>query len=364
MSLTVKRVRARLRKGEPGRFLDGGPNTDGVKGLYLCVESKTNASWGLRYQLNGRARWMGLGSANTFSLDEARERAKVARKRLADKSDPLDTRRAERTAAASRAATQKTFKECAELYIEAHRAEWRSAQHGADWLSTLKRYVFPKIGKFNVADVHMPQVLDVLEQRIEATGGRPAGKFWDARPTTADRLRNRIELILTLAMARGYRPRGDNPAAWKFLKETLSDPSKAAEKVPHPAVPYREVPALLQQLRRHEGVSVKALEFTILTAARSKEVLQAKWSEIDFDNKVWTIPAARMKANRVHTVPLSPQAIDLLRSLYTEDGNDFLFLGTRQPFLAKNAMQTTLRRLGRVETTSSASGRRSADAGG
>ena len=343
MSLTVKRVARLMRRGDKGRHLDGGAS--GQRGLYLVVAHKTAAHWELRFQVNRRARWMGLGSARTFTLEQARQRAKAAREQLADKIDPLDQRRAERAQTLAIAAVKKTLKECAELYIAAHRAEWRSAQHGADWLSTLQRYVYPKIGSLNVADVGVPQVLAVLEQPVD--GG---GTFWDKKTITADRVRNRIELILTLAMARGYRPRGDNPAGWMFLKEVLSDPSRAARTVPHAAVPYRDVPALLQQLRQHEGVSVKALTFAILTAARSKEVLQATWREIDFDNKVWTIPAARMKGNREHKVPLSPQAIDLLRSLYTESGNDFLFIGARQPGLTKNTMTAMLRRLGRSET--------------
>ena len=228
-SLTVKRVERLMRRGDPGRHLDGG--TSGLRGLYLIVGGKTAAHWELRFQLNGRARWMGLGSARTFSLDQARQRAKEARERLADKIDPLDQRRAEHAAKLAATLAAKTFRQCAELYIAAHRAEWRSAQHGQDWNSTLARYVYPKIGTLNVADVHAPQVFDVLEQRVE--GG---GRFWDEKTVTADRVRNRIELILTLAMAKGYRPRGDNPAAWKYLKEVLGDPSKAAETVPHP--PY------------------------------------------------------------------------------------------------------------------------------
>jgi integrase len=349
MSLTVKRVAKLIRHGQPGRHLDG-TGGDGVRGLYLCVENRSNASWTLRYQLGGKAHWMGLGSARTLTLDMARERAKAARLQLLDKTDPLQARRAEHAAKTAAAAKRLTFKEAAEEYIEDHRSKWKSAVHGRQWLTTLAQYAYPIIGTLDVAQVDRPAVLRVLEQQVPAQRGNPAGKLWKARLVTADRLRNRIELVLARAQARGHRPSGENPAAWAGLKHILPKPAKSASVEHHKAVPYVEVPALMAQLRQHEGVAVQALQFVTLTACRVGEVLGATWDEIDLDNAVWTIPAGRMKAGREHKVPLSPPAIALLRGLYREAGNRHLFIGARNAKLSNAALLAALRRLGRSET--------------
>jgi integrase len=344
MSLTVKRVQRLLRRGKPGRVLDGGGN--GVKGLYLAVDSKTAAAWCLRYQIGGRAHWMGLGSARDFTLEQARQRAKEWRQKKADGIDPITTKRAERQAKLAAASATKTFKQCAQDFIERHRGEWRSAKHGLEWGSTLQRYVYPLIGTYDVAQIDRPAVLRVLEQRVPAArpGDQP-GTFWNMRTVSANRVRNRIELVLNFAAARGYRPQGENPADWGVLKHVLAKPSKVAPKEHHAAVPYAEVPALLAQLRQREGVSVRALQFLILTAARVGEVLGAQWSEIDLAGKVWTIPAARMKANKEHRVPLSDAAVDLLRHAYTETGNPYLFIGVNQQKLSAHAMGRALARI-------------------
>jgi integrase len=353
MSLTVKRVAKAVRKGDPVRLLDGARG-GGQRGLYLCVGGKGNAHWELRYQIDGRARWMGLGSASAFTLDGARERAKKERQRLADGTDPIETRRtqrlADRAAKAAAEAATKTFKQVAEAYIAAHRGEWRSAKHGMDWTSTLNRYVYPKIGGLGVAVIDVPIVLEVLEQKVAAAPHHDAGSFWETRTITADRVRNRIELVLAFAMARHYRPRGDNPASWSTLKHTLSDPRRAATVTPHKAVPYAEVPTFMAELKRREGVGAQALRFLILTAARTKEVVGATWDEIDLDAKLWTVPAERMKANKEHRVPLNAAAIDLLKSLYSETDNPNIFIGPRQPVLSDTALQRTMQRLDRSET--------------
>jgi integrase len=325
MSLTVKRTAKLIRRGQPGRHLDGG--TSGVRGLYLCVDNRSAASWTLRYSLNGRAHWMGLGSARDISLDGARARAKQARERLVDKTDPLQARRADRAAKAAAAVNSMTFKECAASYIAAHREKWRSLVHGQQWLTSLETYAYPLIGALDVAQVDKPAVLRVLEQTVPAATGRPGGRFWTVRNVTADRVRNRIELILSYASARGHRPAGENPASWSHLQHILAKVPKSARVEHHAAVPYAEVPAVVARLREHEGVAVKALEFLILTATRAGEALGATWNEIDLANAIWTIPKERMKAPREHKVPLSPQAIELLRGLYREGGNPHLFIG-------------------------------------
>jgi len=176
MALTVKRTQRLLRKGEVGRFLDG-VRGGGVRGLYLAVDGKTAASWTLRYQLDGKAHWHGLGSARDFTLEQARQRAKEARQRLADGVDPITAKRADRAAKLAAAAATKTFKQCAVDLIDARRHEWKSGKHELQWSTTLAQYVYPIIGTFDVAKVDRPSVLRVLEQHIPASRGRPAGKF-------------------------------------------------------------------------------------------------------------------------------------------------------------------------------------------
>ena len=344
MGLTIKKIAKLMRDGQPGRHRDSE-----VRGLYFCVGGKKNANWQLRYQLHGRAHWMGLGSAREFNLKEVRERAKVERQKLSDKTDPLQLRRAERAAKAATAATVKTFKECAEAYIEAHRAEWKSAKHGQQWLTSLATYVYPKIGNLDVAAIGRPHVLNVLEQRVEARLGYPAGQFWQVRTTSADRVRSRVELILSFAAARGYR-NGENPARWEDLKHILPQPTKLNTVKHHAAVAYAEVPMVFAELRGREGVGARALEFLILTAARTGEVVGATWDEIDLDKKEWLIPAERMKGGKEHRVPLSPQCMALLRGLYREDGNPHVFIGARQPRLSDTTLSELLKRLDRIET--------------
>ena len=246
----------------------------------------------------------------------------------------------------------RSFEECAREYIARHQGEWRSAAHGLQWSTSLERFVFPKIGKVPVAAIDKALVLGILEQHIDGDTRHPAsGKFWAARTTTADRVRNRIELVLNFAMAAGYRPEGPNPAAWAGLKDILAAPTKTARKNHHPALPYTELPSFLAELRQREGVGPKAFEFAILTAARSNEVLGATWPEIDLENKVWTVPANRMKGGREHRVPLSAPAIDLLRSLPTEKDNPHLFIGARGDRIFGGALQMLLKRMGRADVT-------------
>jgi integrase len=341
VKLTVKKVAKFLRWGVPGRHFDD-------QGLYLVIESKRNASWSRRYELHHTAHEIGLGSAKAFSLHEARERNREISKQLADGIDPLAAKRAQRATQVAAVAATKTFKECAEAYIIGHQAEWKSGDR--QWHSSLTRFVYPKIGAIDVRAIGRPHVLDVLEQRVPETKGNPAGKFWEVRTVTAGRVRSRMELILSWAAGRGYRS-GDNPARWDDLQHVLPAPTKVAKVEHHAAVPYAELPELMAQLRKAEGSAAQALQFLTLTATRASETLLATWNEINFKDKVWTIPAERMKGGKEHRVPLSPQAIDLLKSLYVEDGNALLFVGPRssQP-LSNTAMRQVLQRLKRSET--------------
>jgi integrase len=342
--LTVKRIEKLLRRGEPGRHHDG-------LGLYLVIKGLRSAHWSRRYELHHKAHWMGLGSAFTFSLDEARARNRAASRQLADGIDPLQAKRAARAAQAAAAAKALTFKEAAQGYIAAHQGKWTGA-HGLQWHATLGTYAYPILGALDVRDVDTPAILRVLEQRVPAFNDRPAGQFWTARAVTAGHVRNRIELVLAWAAARGHRAK-ENPAAWETLKHILPPARSLAKPQHYAAVPYVEVPHVYGELAKRTGSALQALKFVILCAARVGEVTGATWDEIKLDDPngpVWLIAAARMKAGIEHRVPLSPQAVALLRSLYVEDGNPHIFIGVSNPQLSKNSLTEVMRRLGRSET--------------
>lgn len=349
--LTVKRIAKWLRNDAAGIYTDVGPG--GVKGLRLVVKSRSNASWILRFQIDHRPRYMGLGSANTFNLDEARKRALEARKLLADGVDPLATKHAQR--AAVRVAIAKaplTFRECAERYLAANGDEWRNAKHREQWASSLTTYVDPIVGDLPVDQIDTKLILKVFEQPVDADPkrGLPGGTFWNSRRNSAMRVRGRVERILAWATVPGYRT-GDNPARWQgHLSEVLAhDKKKAAAQVEHhSALAYKQMPTFMAELRTREGVAARALEFLILTAARTGEVRGARWSEIDFDAATWTVPAERMKGGIEHKVPLTPTAIALLKNLPTEDGNPHIFVGQQEGAgLAATALTDTLKRLKR-----------------
>jgi integrase len=226
-------------------------------------------------------------------------------------------------------------------------------KHAAQFLSTLKQYAFPRLGALDVAEIGTPHVLAVLEQKIPASKGNPAGVFWQVRTTTASRVRNRIELILDWASVRGHRPPGaPNVARWRgHLDQVLPAPGQVARITHHAAVPYAEIPTLMAELAKREGVAAQALRFTILVSARAGETLGATWNEIDLENALWVISGHRMKSRRPHRVPLAPEAVQLLRGLYTEQNNPYIFVGpVTLGRLSETALSAVLRRVGRTET--------------
>ena len=340
-NLKSKQVDQLIRAGKPGKHYDG-------RGLRLEIRGPNAANWVSRYQIDGVERWMGLGSARDFNLAEARERnRKQVRQKLADGIDPLRTRQAEHTAKLAAAAKALTLAEATRRFLEQHGGKWDSPKHRAQWQSTLKTYAEPVIGALSVADIDVPLVLKVLEQPVKPARNYPGGPLWNARPETANRLRGRIESVLDWAKGRGYR-QGDNPAAWNILGKVL--PARGP-KQHHAALPYKDIPGFMAGLRAREGVAPQALAFLVYTAARSQEVLKARWSEIDLDAGVWTVPAERMKARKPHRVPLAPEMVDLLRGLYTESESDFVFIGTQagKP-LAHTALALVLTRMGQDVT--------------
>ena len=332
MRLTTKRV-AKLT--EPGRYGDG-------RGLYLQVTPAGVRSWLLRYERGGRERAMGLGPVADFTLAEARERARKARQLLKDGIDPLDARKEQRAKqaaeAALAAAANVTFKECSDQYFKFHSRKWNNAKHSAQFLSTLKMYAYPALGKVPVAAIDKALVLKAIEP------------IWYTKTETASRVRGRIESVLNFAKTRGYRS-GENPAAWDGnLVHALPARSTIAKVDHHPALPFAELPDFMAQLSAREGSAARALEFTILNAARTGEVIGARWSEINLAQKLWTIPAGRMKAKKEHRVPLTDRALQILKALPREA--DFIFPGSRKGTPISNmAMAQLLKRMNRHDIT-------------
>jgi integrase len=331
---------AKVRTAKPGRYGDGG-------GLYLLVKESGNRTWIFRYTLPGqKMREMGLGRAGTTAdavpLAEAREKAAVLIKMVRDDIDPLARREDDAKAAA--AAKQEaairavTFSEAAKHYIANNEAGWTNQKHAKQWTSSLRTYVYPHFGDIPTADIETAHVMKALEP------------IWSAKPETASRVRGRIEAILDFAKSRGWR-QGENPATWKGnISHNLPKRSKVAAVVHHPALPWVQVPAFMTVLRTQEGMSAKALEFAIYTAGRTNEVLESRWSEIDFDKALWTVPAARMKAKKAHTVPLSAPAIAVLRYMLAfkakGEADGYIFPGARpaRP-LSPMSMNMMLRRM-------------------
>jgi integrase len=327
---------AKLRNAKPGMLADG-------KGLYLQVretstEGVLSKTWIYRYAaLGGRERYMGLGSYPDISLTAARARAAEARRLREQQVDPIEHRDNQRAALKRAQAEEKvklvTFDECRDAYIASHRAGWRNIKHASQWTNTLEIYVTPVFGKLPVQVIDTGLVCKVLEQ------------IWTTKPETATRVRGRIESILDWAKVREFR-RGENPARWRgHLAQVLPPRSKVRKVKHHAALPYAEVAGFMHSLRNREGIAARALEFTILTAARTGEVLGAQRCEIDLISKVWSVPGERMKAGRGHRVPLSNQAVVLIKQLLESHDGEHVFAGDRRPTLSNMAMDMLLRRM-------------------
>ncbi len=318
---------------EPGMHPDG-------HGLYLRVGPNGAKSWIFRFKVEGSRRDMGLGSYPEVSLAEAREKATGLRKQRAAWKDPLELRRAERQAAQLEAAKAMTFKEAAEAYIAAHSVGWKNEKHAYQWPQSLGTYVYPVFGDLPVQTIDTALVIQALKP------------IWRTKTETAIRTRGRIERILDWARASGFRT-GENPAAWRgHLDQLLPAPGKIAKVKHHEALPYAEIGGFMRLLRAQAGLGARALEFTILTAARTGEAIGARWEEIDFAAKVWNVPGERMKAGAPHRVPLSAAALHVLTGLQGASDSPFVFPGAKhgKP-LSNMAMLQTLRRMERGDLT-------------
>jgi integrase len=338
MARTIGRLTAiKVQKAkEPGMYADGG-------GLYLRVTPEGTKNWVLRYMLDRKPRWMGLGPLALYGLAEARARALDARRKRHDGIDPIEARRAERARLRLDAAKAITFGEVAQMYIAAHKAGWRSGKHKAQWGNTLNTHAAP-IMSLPVQSIDTALVVKVLEP------------IWATKPETAGRVRQRIESVLDFARVRGHRD-AENPARWRgHLDKLLPARAKVRAIVHHAALSYAELPAFLASLRERQAVAARALEFLTLTAARTGEVIGARWNEIDLLDKVWTVPAARMKAHRDHRVPLSSRAVAILDEMQAirlgDDRNAYVFPGPMlgRP-LSNMVFLMLLRRMGRVDLT-------------
>lgn len=294
-----------------------GMHPDG-NGLYLRVTASATKSWVLRYKRAGKSRDMGLGTYPSIGLAKARGLAEDARVLLQQGLDPIEERKAKEAPPPPPSAPKiVTFDDAARQYIAAHEAGWRNAKHRQQWANTLRTYAGPIIGSKDVAGVSQDDVLRILEP------------IWRTKPETASRVRGRIENVLDWAKARKLR-QGENPGMWKGgLKHLLPARKKLETVRHHPALPWREIPEFMTELRANTCLSALALQFIVLTCARTSEAIEAQWTEIDAAQCLWVVPSRRMKGNREHRVALSGPAIAVLAKLPRVDGNPYLFPGAR-----------------------------------
>jgi integrase len=330
MARLVKRLSARqVANAKPPKGRRAALIADGGN-LFLQVstgkDGNVRRSWVFQFELASERGWRGLGPTHTFSLHEARDKAKQLRQQLKAGIAPPKAKTVVQQQKLE-AAKQMTFGQCVDAYLETHDAAWKNVRHAAQWRSTLTEYC-QEIADLPVKSIDTDLILRVLTP------------IWKTKTVTADRLRGRIERVLSWAKGRDLRS-GENPARWPgHLDEMLPAPGKIAKIEHHPALPYPEMPRFMAELRSRDLLSARALEFTILTAARTSEALQACWSEIDFDAKVWTVPADRIKAARDHRVPLSDRAIAILKEQQAHRHGNRIFN------LADGTMRAMLRRMG------------------
>lgn len=324
------------RLSKPGLYADGG-------GLYLRVSRNGSKSWAFRFTLNGHAREMGFGGLNSVGLADARKKAGDARLLLNEGKDPLaqrDREEMERAEAAKvTAARSITFDQCAETYIEVHQAAWKNEKHRQQWRNTLASYVSPSFGSIAVQDVDIDHIVKVLEP------------IWSKKTETANRVRGRIEAILDWARVRGYRT-GENPARWRGnLNHLLPARAQVRPVKHHAALLYAEIPKFMHELRKLNGIAAAALELLILTAARTGEVIYACWPEFDLKNRIWTVPANRMKMKREHRVPISNAAYAIIETMKSPHA-DYVFPGAKPGSpLSDMALLMTLARMNRGDIT-------------
>jgi integrase len=299
---TVGRLKSKqVANAEPPRGKDSIDISDGGNLLLQVTRGKgghIRRSWTFKYELAGKRHELGLGATHTIGLAEARDRARALRQMLLDGLDPLVERRKRQQELIAERAKAVTFRQVAQMYLDLHLDSFKNAKHRYQWRATLGTYAYPKIGHMTVADIGPADVLRCVEP------------IWNSKHETASRVRQRIERILDYATTRQYRS-GDNPAV--HVTESLPKNKNGTQH--HAALAYAELPAFMAELRERDSISARALEFTILTAARTGEVIGALWPELDLKAKMWVVLASRMKAGKEHKVPLCDRAVEILRGL-------------------------------------------------
>ena len=322
-ALHVKRIK------EPGLYAVGG-----VDGLQLQVKESGARSWILRVKVGDRRPDMGLGGYPDVTLEQARERAREARDQIRHGIDPIAARRGVQAALKAAQAKALTFDAAAVLAHQARAQEFKNRKHAAQWLTTLQTYASPIIGTLPIEAVELAHIVNVLTP------------IWSSKTETATRVRQRIEAVLAWATVSGYRT-GPNPATWTGnLEHALPKARKIKRVEHHAALPHHEIAEFLPKLRSHKGAGARALAFAILTAARSGEVRLATWDEIDFERKLWTVPAARMKAGKAHHVPLSDQALTIVKETPRTPGTNLIFASKTGRALSDNTLSKLLRDMG------------------
>lgn len=321
------------RHKQPGYHAVGG-----VPGLHLQVTSTGARSWILRVMVGNRRRDLGVGGYPETSLAQARERARAVRDQIRQGTDPVAEREAAQTRLQSQRAKTITFDEATRKYLASKTREFKNDKHSAQWRSTLATYANPVIGKLPVNQIELAHIVQILND------------IWITKTETATRLRGRIENVIAWATVSGYRT-GDNPARWKGnLDAILPKPGKLKNVQHHKALPVAAMPQFMADLRRRVGIAPRALEFSILTAARSGEVRGATWSEIDLDAGTWTVPSERMKAGREHVVPLCDTAIQILRDAPRFPDCELLFPSPNGKVMSDGTLNAVLKRM-KVEAT-------------
>ena len=324
--------------GETGKKYNALHAVGGVPGLMLQVTPSGAKSWIYRYVIGERRRSMGLGSYPEITLSEARETAREYRAMIRENIDPIEHKRSEKLDLIRSQRKNLTFKQVANECYKVKAQEFHNAKHAKQWWTSLERVAFPAIGSIPINDINTADVVRMLEP------------IWTVTPDAADKVRQRTRAVIEYALT-GDTPLRENPvnpADMKHLKTRLPAIKKVKRKAGkgdrhHPALPYAEVPRLMQDLATRKSISAKALQFAILTAARSGEVREATWNEIDFKAKTWRLSAERMKADRPHTVPLSDAVLELLRDLPRDTPENRIFPSVRGKTMSDMALSKMLK---------------------
>lgn len=326
-ALDVKRL------AHPGGKRNVLASVGGVPGLYLQLTPKKGRSWVLRTVVGAVRRDIGLGGYPGVSLAQAREKAREARALIEAGIDPVEKRKAAKSALISAQRRGLTFAEAVDRCLASKLDGFKNPKHRQQWVNTLETYAAPELGKMLVQDISVQDVLRVLQP------------LWTNKTETASRLRGRIEAVLSWATVAGHRE-GDNPARWAGnLKELLPPPSKIAKESNHPALAIDDAPRWFAELKTRDGFGARALEFLVLTAARSSEVRGARWEEIDLESGLWIVPAKRMKMDCEHRVPLSAEAVALLNALPRFEGNLLVFPAARGGQMSDMTLSAAMKRM-------------------